>query len=274
MLKKVCDINIVNIILRARVCTRDYIYAQKISKRMEGENFLVNRSSGLTFENTKWPRARFGMNAVVMFMMAFLIFGLLNLKASPPAQKNSPEKKINVKKALKSRKREKRMEALDHVRRKKEIVPVPDLIEVKAHESDSQAKYRIIQAIGAQGTGDAVNALLNALKNDPDSNVRISAAQELGNYNQSAGVTNQLIQSLKIDMVEDVRIACARSLAFAKSDAAIFALIAAAEDQNPLIRRQAVTSLGRYRTPEAKRAIKKHQNDSDKSVRKAAGGKE
>lgn len=139
-------------------------------------------------------------------------------------------------------------------------------------DRDASVRRKAIQVLAAEGETTVTADLINSLAQDPDAAVRQTAAEELGNFVQSAGVVAALSRALSQDPAAAVRYASARSLALSRTAEAIEALARAAQEADPNLRRQIAVGLGRHSSPQANSILKKLERDANASVREAAKG--
>jgi len=128
---------------------------------------------------------------------------------------------------------------------------------------DASDKVRRSAADALSGSWDegSMNALIDALKNDPSPKVRQRVAESLGNpgimgraqahhWDSSADTEVALIQALKKDESYEVRATAASMLGKFKSGKSIEPLLAAMEDKSSSVRAAAADALGSYDRPE------------------------
>jgi aminopeptidase N len=107
--------------------------------------------------------------------------------------------------------------------------------------------------------------LLDALANDPRSNVRWRAAEALGRRDE-AKVVAALVHSVKHDSFWAVSALAARALGEMRSDRAYEALAALVAVKHPKVRRSVIAALGEYRTEKSARLLVALLEKGDESV--------
>lgn len=126
-----------------------------------------------------------------------------------------------------------------------------------------------VSALGCIGDRQAVAQICTVLVQDPDPQVRTSAAEALGAIADISG-RDGLIAALK-DQSNYVRTAAAAALGQISSDTAIVsALIEALKDSDRMVRSAAAESLGRSRDERAVRPLIEALSDGDQFVRTSA----
>ena len=166
--------------------------------------------------------------------------------------------------------------------------------------SPEKVRKRVIEMLGMLRSRESVEALIWALQNEKNPDLRWRAAFGLGLSGKSKPAINALTEALK-DQSPDVkcaalnaigrtggaasvklvgphirnadariRAAAARALGFSRDKAAIAHLLPAAQDQSPAVRASVVASLAALPAAESLKTIVKAVADPERSVRFAA----
>jgi len=132
-----------------------------------------------------------------------------------------------------------------------------------------EIRQQIARALGEIGSAEAVEPLIQALR-DEDESVRAAAANALGRIGDARAV-EPLIQALR-DSNWRVRAAAAEELGRIRDVRAVKPLIQALRDSNWRVRAAAAEALGRIGDARAVEPLVQALGDEDKSVRAAAAG--
>lgn len=195
----------------------------------------------------------------------------LTLQAKMPAQKISHK---TADQGLISSDRRDRLEAIETIRGRSEMVAPEKIRAARDAERDPLLRHHLNQAMAESGVNGVDADLIQSLKNDSNAMVRQGAAQSLGNYVQNPNVIQALSDGLEKDGDLAVRCACALSLGNARGIKAQAALEKSMGDADADLRRQIAYSLKRQKSARSIALLKKMQNDADESVRLMAGAKQ
>jgi len=154
-------------------------------------------------------------------------------------------------------------DAAEELGKRKERRAVQPLIEMLRSEGRTPAA----KALGKIGDPAAVDALLDALKDD-FSVLRKESAEALGLIGDPRAV-NGLIPLLR-DEEEDVRYQAAWALGELKDPTAVPHLIEALEDSNEQVRYDAAEALGKIQDPRSVEPLIQKLNDIDADVQRKA----
>ncbi len=145
---------------------------------------------------------------------------------------------------------------------------VEALVWALENEKNPELRWRAAFGLGLSGKSEAALKALVAALGDPSPLVRRAA---IGSIGEIAGdrATEVLAPSLR-DQDPAIRAAAARALATARARGAAALLLAAAEDRDVLVRSSAIAALGAFPSSETLAAIIKAARDRERPVRLAA----
>ena len=117
--------------------------------------------------------------------------------------------------------------------RKKQAKKSFDELLVDLRTSNSEkVRYNAARVLGEMGDANAVEPLIDVLKNDRNGSVRLYAARALGELGE-VSATIPLIESLREDRNVDVRVRAARALGRLGGKEVVEPLVEALNDENP-----------------------------------------
>jgi len=145
---------------------------------------------------------------------------------------------------------------------------VPRLVELAGAGSNT-VRIAAVEALGAIGTGPAIDAVERAFGQEHVDGVRAAAARALGRTGR-AGYAPRLIEVLNSAPGLDVRAACAEALGGTGGQDGIQALTAALKHESGLVRESSVRALGELGAVAARDEIARMVDDTDLRVAAAA----
>ena len=140
---------------------------------------------------------------------------------------------------------------------------------VALRDSIPDVRVSAAHALGSLNDPRAVEALLQALRSDPDAGVRKMAAWALGEIESPAAVGG-LSQAVRSDSSAEVRASAAWALGEIESAEAVEALGAALRDSSVEVRRNAVWALGQIESAKAVEWLIPALQDADVEIRRKA----
>lgn len=123
-----------------------------------------------------------------------------------------------------------------------------------------KASYSLMRANLAPEDRDAPRSALQELLGDPDATVRMMAARALGEIGDGASLIRLVAAMSDVDW--RVRVNCLRSASKIKGDAALLLIQQGVGDAHPLVKQQAVESLGALGDPRGAELLEPLLNDS------------
>ncbi len=165
---------------------------------------------------------------------------------------------------LKSTKVVQRREAAQQLGVLQDKHAAPALLEALA-DQDSYVRVLAVRALGYMRRTEAIAALTQLLKTDPEAEVRESVVQALQLMGGPASLS--ALAEATHDKVETIRASALDALVVFRSSATLATLSEAARDPSPMVRRMAVVSLGRYGDPVAGPVLTAALKDSDAATR-------
>ncbi|MBI2501951.1 MAG: HEAT repeat domain-containing protein [Candidatus Latescibacteria bacterium] len=141
---------------------------------------------------------------------------------------------------------------------------VRPLIEAADRGSDS-LKYIAAQILGNIGDSDAI-PFLRRCAQERNVFVRQEAVRALGSMGEAALIPT-LVQMLKSDPHPQVRIAAAQGLGNLRDTSVVAPLIEALEDSMPLVRHHVLQVLNRLWNPSVERVVLRAVKDPDETIR-------
>ena len=109
-----------------------------------------------------------------------------------------------------------------------------ELLEDLQTSNSEKVRYNAARVLGEMGDVNAVEPLINVLKNDKNGSVRLYAARALGELGDCQA-TLPLIESLREDRNVDVRVRAARALGRLGGEEVVEPLVTALNDENPQV---------------------------------------
>jgi HEAT repeat protein len=140
---------------------------------------------------------------------------------------------------------------------------------VALRDSNLEVRLSAAQALGSLEDPRAVDALLEALRNDTDAGVRKMAAWALGEIESTRAVAG-LSRAVREDRSTDVRAMAAWALGEIESVEGVAALGGALRDSSVEVRRMAVWALGEIESAEAVEWLTPALQDDDVEIRRKA----
>lgn len=107
------------------------------------------------------------------------------------------------------------------------------LVDLRTSNSE-KVRYNAARILGEIGDSNAVEPLIDVLKNDRNGSVRLYAARALGELGE-VSATMPLIESLREDRNVDVRVRAARALGRLGGKEVVEPLVEALNDENPQV---------------------------------------
>lgn len=195
---------------------------------------------------------------------AFLLLAALSAALPVWVFSRSPESKPDLSRDLRDAKASKRAEAAERLTRRGGTAGEGTIIDAFRRETDPQVRARLLGALVSGGGKEAEGVLVSALAGDASVLVRAVAARELGRLGGGGVSVRALAGGLAKDEAIEVRQSCAASLGLHPVPEAVKALVAAASDRDPAVRRYAALGLSRQPAgPERDKALSKLEKDSD-----------
>lgn len=184
--------------------------------------------------------------------------------AVPPAELTPLQKNMND---LKSPEVRLRRQAAEELGRLRDSHATPALL-VALSDEDVTVRASVARALGLMRSADGLKELHRVLREDPDPQVRQSAAVSLG-FIADPSSAEALIKTLK-DASPGPHFAACQALAALRAPSAVPALSESLSDPSSQFRRSAAQALGEIGEPSAIPALRPLLKDSDLSVRVAA----
>jgi len=148
---------------------------------------------------------------------------------------------------------------------------VKDLIYVSKNEANSSLRILALKCLSKVNNAEAVNAIVEAIKFDPEWGVRMEAADILGNLESPLAVEN-LAEYLLICDNESLKRRIAGVLRATDLKRASEVIIPYLKDKDPKVRKSAAEALGYLESPYGVEELLELMIDEDKEVREAARG--
>jgi HEAT repeat protein len=148
---------------------------------------------------------------------------------------------------------------------------VKDLIYVSKNEANSSLRILALKCLSKVNNAEAVNAIVEAIKFDPEWGVRMEAADILGNLESPLAVEN-LAEYLLICDNESLKRRIAGVLRATDLKRASEVIIPYLKDKDPKVRKSAAEALGYLQSPYGVEELLELMIDEDKEVREAARG--
>ena len=145
-----------------------------------------------------------------------------------------------------------------------------DALVVAIHDQSAEVRMSVIQALASLDADPrSVAALIQALRTDPDPQVRNTAAWALGQIEDRAA-TPALLAAMAGDRAVEVRRTCVWALGQLEDPAAVDGLIRATHDADADVRRTALWALGQIEDARAVPGLSAALRDGDVEVRRTA----